>query len=176
LERYGLSNHVSKWFPFQLSGGMARRVLTATATIGAADLLLADEPTNGLDKSTAQETLKHLRQLADTGKAVVLITHDLELALQIADKVSVFCGGVTIEEANVSDFSGAGKLRHPYSRALWASLPRNHFTEAITRPEKGPTNGGCPFSPYCAQGTDSCSQDLPKLTPFDEGKVRCWRA
>lgn len=176
LERYGLSSRVSRWFPFQLSGGMARRVLTATATIGAADLLLADEPTNGLDKPAAQETLKHLRQLADTGKAVVLITHDIDLALQVADKMSVFCGGVTIEEANASDFNGSGKLRHPYSRTLWASLPRNQFTEAVTPPGRGPSNGGCPFSSHCGQCTDDCNRDLPALSPFNEGKVRCWRA
>ncbi len=78
---------------------MARRILTATATIGKADLILADEPTNGLDKKTAGETLGHLRELADTGKAILLITHDIEAALLIADRVTVFCGGVTVEEA-----------------------------------------------------------------------------
>lgn len=176
LERYGLSRQVASWFPFQLSGGMARRVLTATATIGAADLLLADEPTNGLDKETALETLTHLRELADTGKAVVLITHDIDLALQVADKVSVFCGGVTIEEAQASDFNGSGKLRHPYSRSLWASLPRNQFTDAIHLPVRGSSNGGCPFNSHCRQGTDDCSHALPALAPCDAGKVRCWRA
>ncbi|MFP4325685.1 MAG: ATP-binding cassette domain-containing protein [Desulfonatronovibrio sp.] len=176
LERYGLSKQVFKWFPFQLSGGMARRVLTATATIGAANLLLADEPTNGLDKEPARGTLKHLRQLADTGKAVVLITHDIDLALQVADKVSVLCGGVTIEEADAKDFNESGKLRHPYSRVLWSSLPRNQFTEAITLPGKGTSNTGCPFNPHCEQCTDDCSRDLPALIPFKEGKVRCWHA
>ncbi|MFP4071974.1 MAG: ATP-binding cassette domain-containing protein [Desulfovibrionales bacterium] len=176
LERYGLQGEVYRWFPFQLSGGMAKRVLTATATIGAADLLLADEPTNGLDPSAARETLKHLRQLADTGKAVVLITHDIEAALQVADKVSVFCGGVTIEEANAGDFNGSGNLRHPYSRILWSSLPRNQFTEAITPLGEKPQNGGCPFSSRCDQGADYCCRSLPELTPCDEGMVRCFRA
>lgn len=176
LKRYGLPGQVYRWFPFQLSGGMSRRVLTATATIGQADLILADEPTNGLDKGAAQETLKHLRELADTGKAVVLITHDIDLALSVADTVSVFCGGVTIEEARASDFNGSGKLRHPYSRTLWASLPRNQFTEAITQPVAKPTNGGCPFSSHCSQGTEHCCHSLPALSPCDEGKVRCWCA
>lgn len=174
LKRYGLPGRISKWLPFQLSGGMARRVLTATATIGAADLLIADEPTNGLDINTARETLKHLRELADTGKAVILITHDIDLALQVADKVSVFCGGVTIEEANVADFNGAGALRHPYTRSLWSSLPRNRFTEALGQPRAKPENGACPYQ--CGQGTRDCLRRLPELTPCNQGKVRCWRA
>lgn len=176
LERYGLSSRYYGWFPFQLSGGMARRVLTATATIGSADLLIADEPTNGLDKETARETLKHLRELADTGKTVVLITHDIELALGVADKVSVFCGGVTIEEADASDFNGSDTLRHPYTKKLWQSLPCNQFTKVINGPMEKAKNGGCPYSPQCPQCTDECCRSLPELAPINGGKVRCWRA
>lgn len=176
LKRYGLASHVYRWFPFQLSGGMSRRVLTATATVGSASLLLADEPTNGLDVRTAGETLRQLRDLADTGKAVVLITHDIEAALQMADKVSVFCGGVTIEEASASDFNGSGRLRHPYSKALWASLPGNLFTEAVNGKGFRSLNGGCPFSPRCDRVDEDCRQQMPELMPLREGKVRCRHA
>lgn len=176
VERYGLADNVCRWFPFQLSGGMARRVLTATATIGTADLLLADEPTNGLDARTARETLRHLRELADTGKAVVLITHDIELALEVADKVSVFCGGVTVEEANACDFNGSGQLRHPYSRALWMSLPKNMFTEALKAHGAGSRNGGCTYNHCCEFAEEECRRSLPQLTPCNAGRVRCWRA
>jgi len=176
LQRYGLASQVYRWFPFQLSGGMARRVLTATATIGSASLLLADEPTNGLDDVTARETLRHLRDLADTGKAVVLITHDIEAALQVADKVSVFCGGVTIEEASASDFNGSGRLRHPYSMALWASLPGNRFTAAVRAKGFHALNGGCPYSPHCARGDRDCRLKMPALMPLRKGRVRCWHA
>ena len=176
LSRYGLASHIYRWFPFQLSGGMSRMVLTATATVGSASLLLADEPTNGMDVTTAQETLRHLRDLADTGKAVVLITHDIQAALQVADKVSVFCGGVTIEEASASDFNGSSRLRHPYSKALWASLPGNRFTEAVSSKGFNSLNGGCPFSPRCDQGDEDCRRRMPELMPLREGKVRCWHA
>ncbi len=176
LRRYGLSSRVTNRFPFQLSGGMARRVLTATATIGSASLLFADEPTNGLDRNTAQETLSHLRQIADTGKAVVLITHDIHLALQVADKVSVFYGGVTIEEANACDFTD-GTLRHPYSKILWASLPCNQFTTAIPALSVGHASyEGCPFSANCLQHTGICGTKLPELRPLRAGRVRCWNA
>jgi peptide/nickel transport system ATP-binding protein len=176
LEKYGLSAEIYDWFPFQLSGGMARRVLTATATIGTADLLIADEPTNGLDENVAHETLMHLRQLADTGKAVVLITHDIESALQVADRVSVFYGGVTLEEADAADFYNEGSLRHPYSRQLWSSLPCNQFTEAVTRDEISINNEGCPFYMQCPNAIEKCSHELPELSPYHNGKVRCWRA
>lgn len=174
LKRYNLPGRVYKWFPFQLSGGMAKRVLTATATIGSADLLLADEPTNGLDKDTALETLSHLRQLADTGKAVILITHDIDLALQVADRVSVFCAGVTIEEADATDFTDTNRLRHPYTKALWLSLPRKKFTKAISNSAVTSSNhSGCPFCLQCDQGRDECFHTLPRLVPYKNGKVRC---
>ena len=176
LRRYGLPGHVWTWFPFQLSGGMARRVLTATATIGAADLLLADEPTNGLDRNTARETLLHLRQLADAGKAVVLITHAVESALLVADKVFIVCGGVTVEQARPEDFNGSGALRHPYSRMLWLSLPGKRFTEALPSSGKNSLTPGCPFTARCDQGDEECDRTLPELKPLGRGLVRCRHA
>lgn len=176
LKRYGLEQKIAQWFPFQLSGGMARRVLTATATVGAADLLLADEPTNGLDADIARESLRHLRELADTGKAVVLITHDIEAALEVADKVTVFCGGITVEEAHAQDFNGHSGLRHPYSQALWASLPCNRFMEDLPVNGKAKANGGCPFTHRCDACDSTCAGGLPELVAARGGKVRCWRA
>jgi len=176
LRRYRLAEETASWFPFQLSGGMARRILTATATIGGADLILADEPTNGLDKDTAGETLMHLRGLADTGKAVLLITHDIEAALSIADRVTVFCGGVTVEEALAGDFNGSGRLRHPYSRALWDALPGRGFVGSL--PARAPisANGGCPFITLCQQFTSPCESILPDLKSLNKGRVRCHHA
>ncbi|SMF43185.1 ABC transporter ATP-binding protein [Desulfovibrio gilichinskyi] len=176
LKRYKLDEEVAKHFPFQLSGGMARRILTATATIGGASLILADEPTNGLDEDTAKETLEHLRQLADCGKAVLLITHDIEAALQVADKVTVFCGGVTVEEAFASDFYGENKLRHPYSQALWAALPTNNFVNDLPEKIHAANNGGCPFSATCCERGDLCGEVLPELREFNGGRVRCQNA
>lgn len=177
LKRYHLDAKVARKFPFQLSGGMARRILTATATIGGANLILADEPTNGLDPGTAKETLYHLRQLADTGKAVLLITHDIEAALLVADRVTVFCGGVTVEDAGASDFNGAGSLKHPYSAALWDALPSRGFVDSLPVKSLNGHNGdGCPFSAHCSKCTAQCETELPKMENQNGRRVRCRHA
>ena len=126
--RLELPAQVAGRFPHELSGGMARRVLAATATIGSPRLVLADEPTPGLHQSLAAETLRGLRKLADNGAAVVVITHDLRAATEIADRIAVFNAGRTVEVAAPAAFSGAGDgLAQPYSRALLDALPGNGF-------------------------------------------------
>lgn len=126
LQRYGLDLSVKNLYPFQLSGGMARRVLIATAAVGKADLMIADEPTSSLHPELVSEILQHLRELADLGKGVILITHDLAAALEVADRVAVFYAGTTLEVVTPIDFI-EGKLRHPYTQALWKALPENDF-------------------------------------------------
>ena len=115
FQRLQLKENVEKLYPFQLSGGMARRVLVSTAVLSGADVIIADEPTPGLDLEMALETLKIFRELADEGKAIVLITHDIDLAFHIADRVAVFYAGTTLEIADANDFlEGQEALRHPY--------------------------------------------------------------
>lgn len=179
LSRYLLDDSVAKYYPFQLSGGMARRILTATATVGMADLLLADEPTNGLDPLAAKEALAHLRELADTGKAIVLITHDIKSVLEITDRISVFYDGITLEVATPSDFNGKSCLRHPYTTALWASLPENSFTSPPIKKTITPINrktGGCPYHLYCDKEGKDCAAKLPKMQELRDGMVRCHNA
>ena len=89
---------------------MARGVLTATATVGQPLLVLADEPTPGLHPAVVAETLARLRAMADDGAAVVLITHDLLGALEVADTVAVFYAGTTVEVAPAHRFSGRGRV------------------------------------------------------------------
>jgi peptide/nickel transport system ATP-binding protein len=174
--RYLLPQEVAAWYPFQLSGGMARRVLTATATVGRADLILADEPTSGLDPVTASEALGHLRELADAGKAVLLITHDIEAALQVADMVTVFCGGITVEVARADDFR-RGRLRHPYTRALWAAHPANDFIGTRMRAiDWTSPSDACSFQPCCHDHEAGCCRSIPELKRADEGWVRCHHA
>lgn len=129
LVRYGLDRKAADVFPHQLSGGMARRMMIAIATVGNPDLIVADEPTSGLDGDNSKKILAHLRALADTGKAVLLITHSLAEALPHADRVAVMKGGRldTVEAA--THFSGSGSsLRSPFARALWTALPQNTFS------------------------------------------------
>lgn len=128
FRRYHLDLKVDRLYPFQLSGGMARRVLISTAVITDSDLIVADEPTPGLDLKIAVEALQDFRVFANQGKGVVLITHDIDLALHVADQISIFHSGTVVETAERSRFSGCGEgLKHPYSRALFQALPQNGF-------------------------------------------------
>ena len=129
FKRFSLPENTEKLYPFQLSGGMARRVLVSTALITDAQLIIADEPTPGMSLDQALEALQRFRELANEGKGVILITHDIDLAFEFADRVAVFYAGTTVETAPVADFkTGADALRHPYSKALWRALPQNGFT------------------------------------------------
>jgi peptide/nickel transport system ATP-binding protein len=178
FERYGLGAEVEDLFPFQLSGGMARRVLLACATIGDVRLILADEPTPGLHASAVEEALGHLRELADRGKAVVLITHDVMAALRVADRVAVFFAGTTVEETPVSAFSGQGdRLRHPYSRALWQALPGQGLkASAPERAQDRTARGGCPFVEDCPVQKGECMTRKPPRRAVEGGFARCFRA
>lgn len=128
LSRYDLGQEVLEYYPFQLSGGMTRRVLVSTASSAGARLVVADEPTPGMDQRSVAETVRLFRAFADQGCGVVLITHDIEMGLQTADRVAVFLDGTVVEVASVEDFTGRGEaLSHPFSRALWNALPSNGF-------------------------------------------------
>lgn len=140
FEKLGLSKQVGDQYPFELSGGMLRRVLTATTLGSDPKLIVADEPTPGLDPYVLQETIKQMKELVTSDKGMMFITHDIEIALQIADKIVVFKDGQTVETAKVDQFTGQGeKLNHPYTKALWNALPQNSFTPPVlfpTRPDK----------------------------------------
>jgi peptide/nickel transport system ATP-binding protein len=127
LERYKLAERTAHLYPFQLSGGMMRRVLCATAAVSGAELIIADEPTPGMSKELADRAMKHFRDLSNAGAAVILITHDLDLAVSYADRIAVFYAGTTVETASASDFEAEERLRHPYTKALWRAIPRNGF-------------------------------------------------
>jgi ABC-type glutathione transport system ATPase component len=128
LERYDLDENFGKLYPFQLSGGMTRRALISTAVIGNPKLVIADEPTPGLTPELARETMNQFKELAAQGCAIMLITHDIDLAFQYADRVAVLYEGVTVDTIPATDFkSGKEALKHPYSRALWEAMPQNEF-------------------------------------------------
>jgi peptide/nickel transport system ATP-binding protein len=172
--RYHLTDSVKSLFPFQVSGGMARRVLTATATAGDASLLIADEPTTGLDPTVARQSLGHLRELADAGKSVMLITHDMETALGIADRVAVIYGGTTVELAPAANFGDTPDLRHPYTRALWQALPRNGFRPLPgNQPLDDEALTGCIFHARCPERRDGCDTAGQPLRAVGQSLVRC---
>lgn len=127
FQRYHLKEETEKLYPFELSGGMSRRILIASATIEEPKLVIADEPTPGLEKETAKMVMGHFRELAEMGSSVLVITHDLELAVETADRIFVMQDGRVVEEAFPADFREEGTLRHPYTKALWRAMPCHGF-------------------------------------------------
>ena len=125
LSRYGLGPEVEELYPFELSGGMARRVLIASAVTQSPRLIVADEPTPGLDPRAAGRILDHFRELAGQGAGVLFITHDLELALTVADKLAVLYEGRTVDQLSAACFQSGEGLTHPFTRARRDAMPRN---------------------------------------------------
>lgn len=178
FRRYRLPERTERLYPHELSGGMARRVLIAAAAVVDAKLVIADEPTPGLPRAEVQEALQHLRELANQGSGVLLITHDIESALTVADQIVVFYAGMTVEIASVRDFDDdAAGLRHPYSRALWRALPQHGFQSlAGIQPQPGELTSGCPFAPRCELASERCASTIPELREVRNGYVRCIHA
>ena len=176
FKRFGLPDKTEQLYPYQLSGGMARRVLVSTALITDSELIIADEPTPGMSLNQALEALKMFREMANEGKAVILITHDIDLAFEFADRVAVFYAGTTVETAPASDFKkGPDALRHPYSKALWRALPQNgfHSIEGF-QPYAGNLPRGCLFAPRCPYKTSKCEEGIPPVTEVRGGEARCY--
>lgn len=131
LQRYGLPPETADRYPFELSGGMARRVLISCAVVQNPELIIADEPTPGLDVDLVEETINHLLELKHSGKSLLVITHDLHVATRIADRIIFFSEGRTVCEAERRQFADRQHLNevHPFARKLFEALPENHFIE-----------------------------------------------
>lgn len=177
FDRYHLCENVDKKYPFQLSGGMARRVLISSAIMERPKLIVADEPTPGLDLEMAKRTLDHFRELADEGVAVLLITHDIDLAFHVADRIAVFYAGTVVEISPTEDFiKGKDSLRHPYSKAFIDALPQNEFKPISgTQPYAGNLPSGCLFADRCPHCDSACAGEI-LMREVRGGKVRCVHA
>lgn len=175
--RYDLCENSEKLYPFQLSGGMARRAMVSTADQQDVDLIIADEPTPGLDLELAMKTLKYFRELANRGKSVILITHDIDLAFNVADRIAVFYAGTIVEIAPVRDFlKGVEALRHPYTKALYNALPQNGFKPIKgSQPYGKDMPKGCLFAPRCDIASEECNENIP-MRKLRGGMVRCYHA
>lgn len=156
------ADHLDR-YPHQLSGGLAQRAATALALVGGAPLLLADEPTTGLDRDLVDHTVDALRRHIDeAGRSLLLITHDLAAAERIADRVAVMYAGRVVELADATAFFGAPGPRHPYSRGLLRALPDRDFTPVPgLPPELGALPDGCAFAPRCARADAACAVRPP---------------
>lgn len=175
LKRFGLDEKTAEKYPFELSGGMAKRVLLASALFENPSLVIADEPTPGLHPQAALAVMEEFRKMADEGRGVLVITHDLELAVQTADRILVFYAGETIEEARASDFFSEEKLRHPYTKDLYRAMPAHGFLAEnagvqpyVLKREKN----GCLYQGYCEKRCEKCLGEIP-YRKSKGGYVRC---
>jgi oligopeptide/dipeptide ABC transporter ATP-binding protein len=175
-------------YPHQMSGGMRQRVMIAMALSCNPKVLIADEPTTALDVTIQAQILDLMRELRDTlGTAIILITHDMGVVAENADRVVVMYAGRKVEEASVDDlFERPG---HPYTRGLLDSIP-NLDLAARADPSRTRLNEikgmvpslfnlpqGCSFAPRCAFATDQCRASYPKLELLrPDHWVACWHA
>jgi peptide/nickel transport system ATP-binding protein len=155
-------------YPHEFSGGMRQRVVIAMAIANNPDVLIADEPTTALDATVQAQLLELLNKIkSEHGIATILITHDLRVIAETADRVLVMYGGRAVEEGTVdSVFSNP---RHPYTVGLLASIPsiedRREQLDAIPGQPPGPTDNltGCRFEPRCTFATAECTSQRPEL-------------
>lgn len=167
-------------YPHQLSGGMLQRVMIAGALAGEPRLLLADEPTTALDVTIQAEVMAILTELRQArGVALLLITHDLELAAVTCDRTAVMYAGTVVETRTSHEL--LEHPRHPYSAALTRSRPR--LTERVPRlPVVGgrpiaafEASAGCVFAGRCQYGIPACAEERPSATVIADGTVACLR-
>ncbi|MCP4738674.1 MAG: ABC transporter ATP-binding protein, partial [Bosea sp.] len=173
-------------YPHQLSGGMRQRAMIAMALACRPALLIADEPTTALDVTIQAQILALIVDLQkELGTGLILITHDLGVVAQTAQRVIVMYAGKKVEEASVDDLFA--DPRHPYTRGLMASMPAVIALGAKTDARLNEIPGmvpsltnlpqGCAFAPRCALAIERCRQEYPPLQDFGgHHRAACWRA
>ncbi len=171
-------------YPFEMSGGMQQRVMIAMALASEPKLLVADEPTTALDVTIQAQILDLLRDLKQRlGMAILLITHNLGIVGDMADRVAVMYAGQIVELAHAREL--LRRPLHPYTRALMASVPKLSGGSArLTAipgnvPRIGQFPPGCRFAPRCPIAKPECSKIIPELVEVEPGRwVRCpfWKA
>ncbi len=183
LDRVGIANADQRLneYPHELSGGMNQRVMIAMALAGEPDLLIADEPTTALDATIQAQILDLLRSLqADTGMAMVLISHDLGVISDLADRVAVMYAGRVVEEAPANALFDAPA--HPYTAGLLAALPDmdgpRRRLEAIPGSVPAPHDlpPGCAFAARCSARRDICEIAPPRLRELPGAKLSRYAA
>jgi peptide/nickel transport system ATP-binding protein len=167
-------------YPHQFSGGMRQRVVIALALCAEPDLVIADEPTTALDVSVQAQIIEVMKQLcADRGAAILLVTHDMGVIAETADRVAVMYAGRIAEVGPVRDV--IKNARHPYTAGLMGAIPRlgedlerlNQIPGSMPRLSAIPP--GCPFNPRCPRVMDKCRTHRPALSQIEPARrVACW--
>jgi oligopeptide/dipeptide ABC transporter ATP-binding protein len=172
----------ARQFPHEISGGMCQRALIAIALAGDPGLLIADEPTTALDVTIQAQVLNLLSELRrERGLSVLLITHDMGVAAQMADRILVMYAGSLVEVAPTAEFFA--RPGHPYSLGLVQAVPRVDAARALRMPaipgavpEAGNRAPGCPFHPRCPLRLDVCRIQEPALAAVGSGLAACHRS
>jgi peptide/nickel transport system ATP-binding protein len=166
-------------YPHQLSGGMRQRVMIAMAMACNPSLLIADEPTTALDVTIQAQILELMNELKTLQKtAILLITHDLGVVAEMADRVMVMYYGQIVEQADV--YTLFTNPKHPYTIGLLASIPNMEEEQTKLQPIEGNVPGlgevsqGCPFRSRCPQAFGQCAEQNPPLVDDGNHAVRCW--
>ncbi|MGI9424113.1 MAG: ABC transporter ATP-binding protein [Hyphomicrobiaceae bacterium] len=166
-------------YPHQLSGGMRQRVVIALALCADPDLVIADEPTTALDVSVQAQVIGVLkRACAERGAAVVLITHDMGVIAEMADRIAVMYAGRIVEVGPVADV--VHRPKHPYTRGLMGTIPRLHDdAESLVQipgsmPRLAAMPEGCRFHPRCNDCFDRCRIERPSLFAVNGSEAACW--
>jgi peptide/nickel transport system ATP-binding protein len=177
----GLPRNILDAYPHQLSGGMRQRVTIALAALLKPHIIIGDEPTTALDvvvqRGVVQLLMDIQKKLQNT---IILVTHDMGVHANVADRVGIMYAGKIVEEASTGKIFGAPA--HPYTRFLIESLPRfGDKTERGSVPGSPPSLAnlpdGCPFHPRCPHVKEVCKQQMPGFTQLDANhKVACWLA
>jgi peptide/nickel transport system ATP-binding protein len=183
LAMVGITADRLRSYPHELSGGMRQRVMIAMALALEPQVVIMDEPTTALDVVTQREILEELAALRERlGFAVIFITHDLSLLIEIADTIAIMYGGRIVERAEASALFRAP--RHPYTLGLLGSFPALHGPRIQmtgipgSPPDLRNPPGGCSFHPRCPYAMDRCTTDLPPLLPISVAAApraaACW--
>lgn len=176
VKQVGLDPSVINRYPHELSGGMKQRIVIAMALMLEPEFVIADEPTTALDVLVQAQIINLLKKLKKEGMTIMLITHDLAIVSEIADKIGIMYAGEIIEFGSAEQIYGEPK--HPYTQALIAAIPRLKGDKTISYVKGNPPNlanppKGCRFYDRCPHAMDVCKQD-PPLIKINEGYVRCW--
>ncbi|MDK4501318.1 ATP-binding cassette domain-containing protein [Fusobacterium necrophorum] len=131
LKEFSLEEKVFDYYPYELSGGMLRRVLFSTCRGKGASLIIADEPTPGIHPKALQEILEQFVDFRKQGISIVFITHDMKSAMQIADRVAIFKDGKVVGTYTPKEIREENNSVDSYTRKLWETQPSNKFWEAI---------------------------------------------
>ena len=172
----GLPHSVLDKYPHELSGGMKQRVVIAMALILNPKMVIADEPTTALDVLVQAQIMVLLKNLKKNGLSIMLISHDLGIISEIAEKIGIMYAGQIVEFGNLSDIYKNPK--HPYTISLLNSIPKLNNTEKIIPLKGNPPSlinppSGCRFYDRCPKAMEKCKKEPPKVKTAT-GFVMCW--